>query len=67
MGIFSNAFKRELGKNSAKWLSNKILGDKWSTPQKVIIKHEPENELNKQNSEQKKTGVWDFMIELVKK
>lgn len=32
MGVFDNAFKRELGKNTAKTVSNMVFGDKWSTP-----------------------------------
>jgi len=32
MGVFENAFKRELGKNTAKTVSNMVFGDKWSTP-----------------------------------
>lgn len=32
MGVFGNAFKRELGKNTAKTASNIIFGDRWSTP-----------------------------------
>jgi len=32
MGVFDNAFKRELGKNTAKTVSNIVFGDKWSTP-----------------------------------
>jgi len=30
-------FGRELGKNTADYLSNKILGDKWSTPHRVAV------------------------------
>lgn len=30
--IFGNSFKRELGKNTAKTVSNWIFGDSWSTP-----------------------------------
>lgn len=30
-------FGRELGKNSADYLSNKIFGDKWSTPHRVAV------------------------------
>ncbi len=40
MGNFSNSFNRELGKNTAKWLSNKLMGDKWATPHKYILKKE---------------------------
>lgn len=31
---FWNAFKRETGKNTGKWASNKIFGTGWSTPYK---------------------------------
>lgn len=34
--IFSNSFKRELGKNTAKTVSNLVFGDKWSTPYRRI-------------------------------
>lgn len=33
---FSNAFKRELGKNTAKTVSNIVFGDKWSTPYRRV-------------------------------
>ena len=36
MGIFGNSFKRELGKNTAKRVSNALFGDKWATPYKRI-------------------------------
>lgn len=36
MSIFGNSFKRELGKNTAKRVSNAIFGDKWSTPYKRL-------------------------------
>jgi len=38
MGGFGNAFKRELGKNAAKTISNLILGDSWSTPYRRVGK-----------------------------
>ena len=34
--IFSNSFKRELGKNTAKTVSNLVFGDNWSTPYRRI-------------------------------
>jgi len=37
MGTFGKSLERELGKNTGKWVSNKIFGDSWSTPHKVII------------------------------
>lgn len=36
MGVFENAFKRELGKNTAKTASNFLFGDNWSTPYRRI-------------------------------
>lgn len=36
MSIFGNSFKRELGKNTAKRVSNVLFGDKWSTPYKRV-------------------------------
>lgn len=34
--IFGNSFKRELGKNTAKVVSNALFGDSWSTPYRRI-------------------------------
>lgn len=42
MGTFGNSMKRELGKNTGKWLSNSLFGDSWSTPHKVIVQRERE-------------------------
>lgn len=36
MGIFKRSLTRELGKNTGKWLSNKIFGDGHATPHKII-------------------------------
>lgn len=38
MGKGTDAFKRELGKNTAKWVSNKVFGDGHSTPHRVSVK-----------------------------
>lgn len=40
MSRFLNSFNRELGKNSGKWISNKVFGDGHATPHKVIIQRE---------------------------
>ena len=40
MSRFLNSFKRELGKNSGKWLSNRVFGDGHATPYKVIVQRE---------------------------
>lgn len=50
MGTGTNWFKRELGKNTGKFVSNKIFGDKWATPHKVIIAKE-NAKIEKQNSQ----------------
>lgn len=50
MGTGTNWFKRELGKNAGKYVSNKVFGDKWSTPHKVIIAKE-NAKIEKQNSQ----------------
>lgn len=50
MGVGTNWFKREIGKNTGKYVSNKIFGDKWSTPHKVIIARE-DAKIEKQNSQ----------------
>lgn len=35
MGSFTSSLGRELGKNTGKYVSNKVFGDKWSTPYRV--------------------------------
>ncbi|CAM1365498.1 hypothetical protein [Tenacibaculum xiamenense] len=50
MGKGTDAFKRELGKNTGKWVSNKIFGDGHSTPNRVSVKVQQqklENDLRK--------------------
>ena len=50
MGKGTDSFKRELGKNTGKWVSNKIFGDGHSTPHRVSIKvqkQQLENDLRK--------------------
>lgn len=37
MGKFENAFKREMGKNTGKVLSNFLFGDKHSTPYRKVL------------------------------
>jgi hypothetical protein len=50
MGIGSNWFKRELGKNTGKYVSTKLFGDKHATPHKIIVARE-DSKIEKQNSE----------------
>jgi len=40
MGTFNKSFKRELGKNTGKWVSNKVFGDGHATPHKLIVQKE---------------------------
>lgn len=40
MGTFGTSFSREIGKNTGKWVSNKIFGDSWSTPHRIIVQRE---------------------------
>ena len=42
MASFGESFTRELGKDTGKWVSNKIFGDAWSTPHRVILQRERE-------------------------
>jgi len=50
MGQGTNWFKRELGKNAGKYVSNKVFGDKWATPHKIIIAKE-NAKIEKQSSQ----------------
>ncbi len=40
MSNFSKSFSKELGKNTGKWVSNKVFGNGHSTPHRVIIQRE---------------------------
>ena len=40
MGIFGKSFNREIGKNTGKWMSNKVFGDGHATPYKLKVKRE---------------------------
>ena len=46
MGKATDSFKREMGKNTGKWLSNKIFGDGHSTPQRISVKVQKEQAKN---------------------
>lgn len=56
MSIFFNSFKREIGKNSGKWLSNLIFKDNHSTPVKIIR----ENKKAPVNKAKDNTVIIDF-------
>lgn len=53
---FFKSLKRELGKNTGKWLSNKLFGDSHATPVKLVRKKEKnlpnksQNKFPKRNS-----------------
>ncbi len=56
-GIFGKSFKREVGKNTGKLVSNFLFGDKWSTPHKVIsekVKIQGENDKIRIESNEKR-------------
>jgi Skp family chaperone for outer membrane proteins len=42
MGTFGKTFTREIGKNTGKWVSNKVFGDGHATPHKIIHARERE-------------------------
>ena len=46
---FLNSFFRETGKNTGKWVSNKVFGSGWSTPHR--IRHEYSNTDDSNNSD----------------
>ena len=46
MGKGVDSFKRELGKNTGKWVSNKVFGDGHSTPHRVTIKRDKQLDKN---------------------
>ena len=41
-GTLGKALEREIGKNTGKFISNKVFGDEWATPRKLIIQQEKE-------------------------
>lgn len=48
MGTFGKSFTRELGKNTGKWVSNKVFGDGHATPHKVLIQRKEREERTKE-------------------
>ncbi|EHO10004.1 hypothetical protein HMPREF9714_01689 [Myroides odoratimimus CCUG 12901] len=43
MGTFGKSFSREIGKNTGKWVSNKLFGSGHSTLYRVINEREKES------------------------
>ena len=50
MGTFGKSFSRELGKNTGKFVSNKVFGDSWSTPYRSQVQINKVNALETQRS-----------------
>lgn len=50
MGTFGKSLSKELGKNTGKWISNKIFGDGHSTPHKLIISKQKQELRQNKNS-----------------
>lgn len=46
MGTFGKSFTREIGKNTGKWVSNKVFGDGHATPHKIIHARQREKARN---------------------
>jgi hypothetical protein len=46
MGTFGKSFSREIGKNTGKWVSNKVFGDGHATPHKIIHARQREKARN---------------------
>jgi hypothetical protein len=55
---FWNSFFRETGRNSGKWLSNKVFGSSWSTPYSIEHKY-----ANAENRRRKKIDENDFGLD----
>ena len=54
-GIFGKSLKREVGKNTGKWVSNFLFGDSWSTPHRIAnekTKIKTEREQQRKDNEQ---------------
>jgi|GEM_PF-6165617 len=61
---FGKSFERELGKNTAKWLSNKVFGDGHATPIRVVNERQTrEKEILKRNQQEKQRAQRDRIRE----
>lgn len=54
MGTFGRSFSRELGKNTGKFVSNKVFGDSWSTPYRSSVRIEQKQKIVETQKEIKK-------------
>lgn len=71
MGKGTDSFKREIGKNTGKWVSNKIFGDGHSTPHRVSVRVQKEkikSDLRKEELKfENKKRKAEFRKELISK
>ena len=69
MGKFGDSLKRELGKNTGKFVSNKVFGDGHSTPHRVSVSQQKKNaKLEAQlESERNMVAVEEAKLALEKK
>lgn len=65
MGTFGKTFTREIGKNTGKWVSNKVFGDGHATPYRFVSSGEKKANINLKIEEQKaKTEAKKYETEL---
>lgn len=50
MGKFNDSLRRELGKNTGKWISNQIFGSSYATPTRIILEREREIRIKEKNA-----------------
>jgi hypothetical protein len=50
MGKFNDSLRRELGKNTGKWISNQIFGSSYATPTRIILEREREVRIKEKNA-----------------
>ncbi|MEQ8241065.1 MAG: hypothetical protein RIA69_17750 [Cyclobacteriaceae bacterium] len=56
MGLFGKSVTREVGKNTGKWISNKVFGDGHSTPYRVKVNRQVSNRSSNSSRRSKKTS-----------
>ncbi|WP_055447652.1 hypothetical protein [Lacinutrix mariniflava] len=63
MGKATDSFKREIGKNTGKWVSNKVFGDGHSTPHRVDV-NRTEGQYKSENKESLLSKGKDFFSDV---
>ncbi len=64
MGNFSKSLSKEFGKNTGKWVSNKVFGTGHSTPHKIIIQQErSERKVEREKLREEKSYYKELDIE----